>query len=205
MLSNNPTGNKFRISLPANFFVPEIVEKYNRYIALQNSYFKTIDQMVNESIMRVDIPGLTQEVMSQTTVATSSTGVNSSGPELDVSYYAGTKPLEEVQESNEINITLRHTESYLIYFFLMETFYKLYRRDNKNIRFMIPVTCLTSENFPAFNAIFDKCLFKSINGLNLGYDSVNRDFKEFQITFVYSDFSVDFDLPQGLTKKYKRM
>lgn len=204
MLSNNPTGNKFRLSLPANFFQKDIVDKYNKYIELQNTYFKTIDQMVNESIMRVDIPGLTQEVMQQTTVASNSTGINSSGPELDVSYYAGTKPLEEVQESNEINITLRHTESYLIYFFLMETFYRLYRRDSKDIRFTIPVTCLTSENFPAFNAIFDKCLFKSINGLNLGYDSVNRDFKEFQITFVYSDFSVDFDLPQGLAKKYKK-
>lgn len=204
MLSNNPTGNKFRLSLPTTLFIPSITEKYNRYINLKNTYFKSIDQMVNESIMRVEIPGLQQEVMSQTTVATSSTGINSSGPELDVTYYAGTKPLEEVQESNEITLTIRHTDAYMIYFFLLETFYHLYRRDSSKIsRFTIPVTCLTNEEVPAFNAVFDKCLYKSISGLNLGYDMITKDFKEFQIVFVYSDFSVDFDLPQGTVKTYR--
>lgn len=204
MLSNNPRPDKFSLQLPKNFFKDEICQKYNRYLDLNNSYFTTIDKIVNESIMRVSIPGLSQQLTSQTTATSDTSANNSNGVELDVTYYAGTQPLEEVQESNDIVITFRHLDSYINYFFLMECFYKFYSRDESDYRFLLPIVCKNVDNHPVFNAIFSKCLFKSINGLDLGYDNQARDFKEFQCTFTYSDFTVEFDLPQGTAKSYKK-
>lgn len=202
MLSNNPRGDKFQLRLPTTFFKPDIVEKYNRYLGLQNTYFTTIDQVVNESIMRVSIPGLSQDLISQNTAVDASQGTVGT---QDVTQYQDTRPLEEVIEDNTINVTFRHLDSYINYFFLLETFYKMYlSSDKKYVRFDLPVTVYSSDNHPVFIAMFSNCLFKSVPSLDLAYDNQARDFKDFQCAFTYSDFSVIFDLPQGIAKEYKR-
>lgn len=201
MLSPNPRPDKFSLKLPVNFFIPKISEKYNRYIKLQNSYFHDISQLINESIMRVEIPGLDQELKSQTT----STGTSSNGAvgSQDVTLYPDSRPLEEIIESNTINITFRHLDSYINYFYLMELWYHMYLGNQKENRFIIPVTCLNSDNFPVFNVTYSQCIFKTMPGMSLLYDNQSRDFKEFTCSFGYSNMEVDFDLPQGLAKTYK--
>lgn len=203
MFSPNPRSDKFVTQLPTNFFINEIAQKYNRYIQLQNSYFTSINQVVNESIQALEIPGLSQELTSQTT--TSGDSGSSSGVTTDVTLYPDTRPLEEIIESNTITVQFRHLDSYINYFFLMETFYKMYnlKTSNDERRFVLPVTCLSVDNHPVFNVIFSKCLFKGINGLSLGYNQQARDFRTFSCEFAYSDFSVEFDLPQGTATAYK--
>lgn len=204
MFSPNPRADKFTTQLPTDFFLPEICEKYNRYIQLQNSYFTTINQVVNESIQTLEIPGLSQELRTETT--TSADSGSASGVMTDVTLYPDTRPLEEIIESNTITVQFRHLDSYINYFFLMETFYKMYNQKTTNDerRFILPVTCLSIDNHPVFNVIFSKCLFKGINGLSLGYNQQARDFRTFSCEFAYSDFSVEFDLPQGTASTYKK-
>lgn len=203
MFSPNPRSDKFTTQLPTDFFLDDICQKYNRYIQLQNSYFTSINQLVNESIQSLEIPGLSQELASQTTTAGDSG--SASGVTTDVTLYPDTRPLEEIIESNTITVQFRHLDSYINYFFLMETFYKMYnlKTSNDARRFILPVTCLSVDNHPVFNVIFSKCLFKSINGLTLGYNQQARDFRTFSCEFAYSDFSVEFDLPQGTAAHYK--
>lgn len=202
MFSPNPRADKFSTYLPNNFFLDDICEKYNRYISLQNSYYTTINQIVNESIQKVEIPGLSQELSSVTT--TSSDSGTANGVTNDITLYPDTRPLEEIIESNTIVVEFRHLDSYINYFFLMETFYRMYQHNTTNDerRFILPVTCLSVDNHPVFNVIFSKCLFKSIAGLSLAYNQQTRDFLTFQCEFAYSDFTVEFDLPQGKAKTY---
>lgn len=204
MFSPNPRSDKFLTNLPVDFFLPEITEKYNRYISLQDSYFTSINQVVNESIQSVEIPGLSQELRTQTTVAGNSG--SSAGVTNDVTLYPDTRPLEEIIESNTITVRFRHLDSYINYFFLMETFYKMYalKTTNDERRFVLPVTCLSIDNHPVFNVVFSKCLFKSINGISLDYNKQAREFNTFTCEFAYSDFSILFDLPQGIASSYKK-
>lgn len=203
MLSPNPRSDKFMCSLPKDFFLSDICEKYNRYLSLQNTFFDTINQVVNESIQSVNIPGLSQDLHAQQTV--SSNSGSSLGVSTDITLYPDTKPLEEIVETNVITLVFRHLDSYINYFFLMETFYKMYNQktSNSDRRFIIPVTCLSVDNHPVFNVIFSQCIFKSINGLDLSYNNQKRDFQTFSCEFAYSDFTVDFDMPQGQAKQYK--
>lgn len=202
MFSPNPRSDKFVLKFPKNFFHESVSKKYNKYIKLQNSYFTSIEQIINESVMRVEIPGLEQQLVSQTT-STGDTGSGAVGSQ-DVTLYPDNRPLEEVISSNTINVTFRHLDSYINYFYLMELWYKWYLSNQKDARFILPITCLSSDDYPVFNVIFSKCIFQSIQGINFGYDNQNRDFKEFNCSFVYSDFEVEFDLPQGLAKTYKK-
>ena len=115
MFSPNPRADKFSTYLPNNFFLDDICEKYNRYISLQNSYYTTINQIVNESIQKVEIPGLSQELSSVTT--TSSDSGTANGVTNDITLYPDTRPLEEIIESNTIVVEFRHLDSYINYFF----------------------------------------------------------------------------------------
>lgn len=201
MLSNNPRADKFSLKLPKTFFKEDIIGKYNRYLSLKNSYFVDIANVVNESIQKIDIPGLSQELITQNTAT--SAGVGAVGSQ-DVTHYQDNRPLEEIIENNVLTVTFRHLDSYINYFFLMETFYQMYlSSDSSYTRFDLPVIVYSTENHPQFVALFSKCLFKSISNLNLAYDSVGRDFKDFQCEFQYSDFQVLFELPQGIAKAYK--
>lgn len=206
MFSPNPRADKFRLSLPTDFFLPDICEKYNRYIQLQNSYYTTINQIVNESIQSVEIPGLSQELRTETTTSSDSGASSGNSVGLDVTLYPDTRPLEEIIESNTITINFRHLDSYINYFFLMETFYRMYARSTSNDdrRFILTCTCLNVDNAPVFNIIFSKCLFQAIQGMTLSYNQMTRDFNTFSCSFAYSDFSVEFDMPQGQAKQYTK-
>lgn len=201
MFSPNPRGDKFVLKFPKNFFNSKVSPKYNRYIQLQNSYFTSIEQVINESVISVELPGLTQELVSETT----STGTSNNGAvgSQDVTLYPDNRPLEEVIESNTITVTFRHLDSYINYFYLMELWYTWYLANQKDARFVLPITCLSSDDHPVFTIVFSKCIFKSIQGQTFTYNNQSRDFKEFTCEFVYSDFSVDFDLPQGTAKQYR--
>lgn len=199
MLSSNPRGDKFATHLPKNFFDPEISKKYNKYIKLQDSYFNDIISIINESIMRVSIPGLEQELISQRTVSGQGGNI-----EQDITLHKANKPLEEVIETNTITVTFRHLDSFINYFYLMEMFYKKYAKQTTDSRFMLPITLLNVDKIPVFVAVFDQCLFKSIQGLELSFDSTNREFKEFTCDFTFSNFSIVFDMPLGNLKQYNR-
>lgn len=203
MLSNNPRADKFSLHLTKTFFKEDIVAKYNRYLSLKNSYFNDISRVVNESIQKVDIPGLSQEIITQNTTSSDGASAGAVGSQ-DVTHYQDNRPLEEIIENNVLTVTFRHLDSYINYFFLMETFYQMYMSSDPNYtRFTLPVIVYSADNHPQFVAQFSKCLFKSISNLPLAYDSVGRDFKDFQCEFQYSDFQVLFDLPQGTAKLYR--
>lgn len=199
MFSNNPRGDKAFIRFSKEFFDPKVCQKYDRYIQLKNGYFGTINDLVNESIMRWGLPGAGQSPIEQQTAAPNPTG----GVDQDITYYNATVPLEQLIEGNDITVTFRHLDGFVNYFFLYELFFKNFLKTDGSYRFGITLTTLSQDDTVCFNGYYSKCLFKGIQRIDFGYDSVNRDFKEFEAVFNFSDFSLEFDLPQGMAKKYK--
>lgn len=198
MFSNNPRVDKAFIKFSKEFFDPDICKKYNRYIQLKNGYFKSIEQLVNESIQTWSIPGAGQDPIEQITSAANPTG----GVDQDITYYNAAEPLEKLINSTDITVTFRHLDGFINYFFMYETFFKNYMKYDGNYRFMIILTTLSQDNTVCFNGKFSKCLFKSVPDITFAYDNTKRESRNFECTFSFSDFSLEFDLPQGNAKQY---
>lgn len=200
MFSTNPRADKAILKLSKEFFDPEVCKKYDRYIQLKNGYLNSINDLVNESIQTWTLPGANQDPISQMTTAPGT----ESGITTDITFYNQTIPLEELLSANDITISFRHLDGYINYFFLYELFFKNYLKKEKSYRFNINLTTFSQDNTICFNGTFSKCLFKSIPDIDFGYDSTVRDFKNFDCSFSFSDFSLDFELPQGKAKRYIR-
>lgn len=201
MLSANPRADRGFLVFSREFFNSSITPKYNNYIKTKGGIFKTINDVVNESIMRWNIPGSGQTLIKQQT----STSGTEGGVDLDITYYNSDVPLEELMETNELDITFRFLDGFVNYFYLYELFFHNYQKNvtEKERRFTMILTVLGVDDLPSFNVSFSKCLFTSIPNLAMGYDQSTRDFKEFQCRFTFSDFTVSFDLPQNPALTYK--
>lgn len=200
MFSNNSRSDNANLQLSKNFFDSDINEKYDKYISLKNSYFKNIQQVINESIIHWNIPGAGQELIKQETTSNET----QAGRENDIIFHNSTEPLENLIDQNDITITFRLLDGFINYFYLYELFFKKYMNKKKDYRFDLILTTLTQDRNICFSSSFSKCIFKNIQSLNFGYNMVNREYKEFEITVTFSDFSLAFDIPQGNNQIYNK-
>lgn len=198
MLSQNPQSNLFVTRFPRKFFVPTILEKYDKYIGYLNGTLKNATDLVNESVMRVDIPGFRQERIEQ------QTGFKGEGSFLapGTNQFRAYTSVEDIIEGREVNITLRYTDMYLNYMILLEHYMYYYKKYGTDYRIEITVTLLGFKKIAVYDIIFKNCIFAAIPGISLGYDMIDRGFKEFQVTFGFDGFELNLHVPKDKADSY---
>ena len=200
MLQPNPRSNCFNFRLPNEFFIDAVCEKYNNMITMLNGTFTSIQDIINESIIGVDLPGF---AFTPTQSQTQANGLNE---------YILTRPnqtLYEILNNKEFTITFRFGDGYLNYYCLLEHFMHKFLskrdfngfdkngvKDNLGIYVDMPVTLLMMNGFPLFTCIFKKCLFNGIDPVNLSHNQQARDFKEFKIYFQFTGIDCSINTPE---------
>lgn len=204
MLQNNPKQNLFGFQLPPDFFLPEIVDKYNKVIKAMGGTFDNIEDVINESIQEVRIPSLGYELIKQF-----DTGLqNQSLPDLQI---------KDLVDQNQITVVFRHTDGYLSYFCLLEHFYRLFQhaRDNSVVgqsvkkphetikrKVDLPLILLQRNGNPIFIAIYKWVFMLSMPALTFTYATQNREYITFEVNFGFYEFSTKVDLPKIVADQY---
>lgn len=190
----------FRLLIPSEFIPEPINKKYTRILQEMHSvYVKPID-VVNESIKKVDVLGVTNAsaVQAQTTNGNPLPGSNrvqQNGflhTSTEVPYRSATSPYNLVDKT--LNVTFRHGLGYLAYMIIFESFLYNYHRD---VQIKDLVEEFVIDIYNNRGSIFAKIhltrpIIDGIDMLSFNYTQPIADSDEFQVTFKYSAFDYEF-------------
>lgn len=191
----------FKLTIPDNFIVDEINEKYTNIIKNQKSYlYKPID-FLNETIQSVQVLGF-----SEGTVEQQQTGEGKSiyGDKIrlpqnqfrhtatDYNYRSEKNPLALVDKT--LNVYFRHTLGFVNYFLMFENFFWQYSRDTKyqNLpeQFTIDIFNQLGEVYSRI-VLYDPVI-DSMDMLDLNYNQPIAQSQTFLVTFKYSNLDYQF-------------
>lgn len=191
MLSNNPRIDKFLLIFSDDFFIPEIINKYDQILKQLNYPLLSIKDMIKESIKNVETPEFAYTPIEQIV----QDGNYSGFPDAKVS------PMSEQQlsESKTIDVTFRHSDGFLTYWCLLEHFYARYAMGPNNKRGPFSSLILqtySQKGFPSARIYYEQMLFKKIPAILFDYSSPDRNILEFTCSFHYNTFSTSIMLPE---------
>lgn len=190
----------FKVTLPDEFLVKEVKEKYAP-ILIKNKHFivRPID-FLNETIQKVQVFGFS----------------NASFEQDQQTYGAPLRVMSRVQENafpmggakfiyrnaisplaltdNTLNIEFRHTQNFLNYMMMYENFVYLYTRDTQSNKLFDSIKLII---FDEKGQTYARLIFKDpvINGmdmLDLDYTKPVAQSGTFKVEFKYSNFDYEF-------------
>lgn len=194
-LSNRKDG--FRLLLPNDFLLPEIVAKYSEILQRKRSFFIQPINFLNETIQSVDVLGFQNATWQQSQSSMPNTNSNKESdkflfPSAPVSYRNPQSALSLIDLT--LNIQFRHVIGYLNYMMLFENFLLQYARQT------------SEDKLPEFFNIdlFDEkgviyARLKLFHPIVNAMDMLTFDFTQpvaqnetFKVEFKYSNFDVAF-------------
>lgn len=195
MLSQNPRADNFNIILPMNFFIDEIIEKYNKLLSQKPYPFDNIIDMLAESIQSFDTPEYGIQPVEQNLANANGTS--------DSYFTLPKQSLQRAADSKTFQISYRHSDGYLTYFMMMEHFFHRLKLGNDDalkpfgttfLEFKIP----TGEI--VYRLKFEHCHLIGVPSLALTYATPSRDFTTFICNFAYTQFQTTFEIPEPKLK-----
>lgn len=188
--SGDPRSDLFRVYLPTEFLVPDILAKYDEYLKKHPQIMSSMEDILYESIVEVQMPSIGYnplESQAHNTPYSTSTihHMDSKTSALDRSF----------------TISFRHTEAYLTYFCLLEHYVHHFNSEKTSIgTFALQTTLSTGE--PIYTVNYTNVLMIGMPELELSYSNSDRSFGTFSVTFYFSSFYSSFELPK-LSNKFK--
>ena len=207
MLQPNPKPCSYAFSLPTGFFIDSICEKYNKMLKNMSGTFVNIQDVINESVQSIGLPGFAYEPSEN---KSQSQGLNN---------YVLTPPnnsLYEILDTKELSVSFRFCDGYLNYYCLLEHFlYKFMSnrhtsdgydspipKEDRKMYCNLPVTLIMFNGWPLFTCTYLNCLMTGIDRVDLTYVQQLSDFREFKIAFRFTGVDCDLQIPEptGLAK-----
>lgn len=198
MLQPNPAPNCFTFVLPSEFFIDSVCEKYDKYFEMMGGTFRSIKDVINESIQSIDMPGFTY---TPTENHTQANGIQ------ETILTPPNQSLYQILESKTFDVTLRFCDGYFNYYCLLEHFFVKFmsnrdsnaydkpNADKINRYVDLPVTLLLQNGYPLFTFTMHNCLFTGIESINLTKNQITKDFITFKIHFAFSGIDCGVDIP----------
>lgn len=198
MFSLKSRQDNFRLMLPKDFIVDELVEKYTKVLTDAHSFYTTPIDFLNETIQGIQVLGFTGGTVQQQQPAR---GAWSKTPERkpqnnflhvasDYNYRSEVSPIALVDKT--LNITFRHTLGFVNYFLLFENFFWQFARDtqyNELVKaFYVDIFNDKGEVYARIelqNPIID-----TMDMLDLNFTQPIANSQTFNVSFKYSN--VDF-------------
>lgn len=201
MLSLSPRMDLFKFTLPKDFLPSEVEEKYYKLFQQNPGVITTPIDYLNESIMGVSFPGISdinilQEQHSSNSIKSSNNGGKGLGkmnvePKHEVIYTTPDNPLEKIEK--EFKVTFRQNQGLYNYFMLYETiFYKICKPHLYPPIDRLYIDILSENGVIISRVLFKDCHIDGIEGLEFDYTKLEREVGSFQVTFKFNN--IDFEL-----------
>lgn len=200
MLSLSPRMDLFRFVLPKDFLPAEVEEKYYKLFQQNAGVITTPIDYLNESIMGVSFPGISdiniiQDQHSSNSIKESNLGKGMGKinvePKHEIVYTTPDNPLEKIEK--EFKVTFRQNQGLYNYFMLYETiFYKICKPHLYPPIDKLYIDILNEEGLSIARIVFADCHIDGIEGLEFDYTKLEREVGSFQVTFKFNN--IDFEL-----------
>ena len=200
MLSLAPRMDLFRFVLPKDFLPAEVEEKYYKLFQQNAGVITTPIDYLNESIMGVSFPGISdiniiQDQHSSNSIKESNLGKGMGKinvePKHEIVYTTPDNPLEKIEK--EFKVTFRQNQGLYNYFMLYETiFYKICKPHLYPPIDKLYIDILNEEGLSIARIVFADCHIDGIEGLEFDYTKLEREVGSFQVTFKFNN--IDFEL-----------
>lgn len=197
MLSLSPRYDLFRFHMPKTFLPKEIEEKYTALLQKDNYTMSTAIEYLNESIVGVTIPGISELTRAQQQHG-HNTLQNASGigkrlnvePMHEITYITTGNPLEKLEK--EFKVTFRKNQGLYNYFMLYETaFYYACREFRWQPERVMYIEILNEEGLVVSKVKFLDVFINGIEGQEFSYNKIERDADTFDVTFKFNN--IDFE------------
>lgn len=200
MLSLAPRMDLFRFVLPKDFLPTEVEEKYYKLFQQNASVITTPIDYLNESIMGVSFPGISDINIIQDQHGSNSIKESNLGkgmgkinvePKHEIVYTTPDNPLEKIEK--EFKVTFRKNQGLYNYFMLYETiFYKICKPHLYPPVDKLYIDILNEKGLSIARIVFTDCHIDGIEGLEFDYTKLEREADSFQVTFKFNN--IDFEL-----------
>lgn len=200
MLSLSPRMDLFRFILPKDFLPTEVEEKYYKLFQQNAGVITTPIDYLNESIMGVSFPGISDINIVQDQHGSNSIKESNLGkgmgrinvePKHEIVYTTPDNPLEKIEK--EFKVTFRQNQGLYNYFMLYETiFYKICKPHLYPPVDRLYIDILNEEGLSIARIVFADCYIDGIEGLEFDYTKLERETGSFQVTFKFNN--IDFEL-----------
>ena len=211
MFSLKSRQDNFRLMLPKDFIVDELVEKYTRVLQDAHSFYTTPIDFLNETIQGIQVLGFTGGTVQQQQPGR---GAWSKTPErkpqnnflhvaTDYNYRSEVSPIALVDKT--LNITFRHTLGFVNYFLLFENFFWQYARDTQNTE-LVPAfyVDIFNDRGEVYARIeLQHPVIDSMDMLDLNFTQPIANSQTFNVSFKYSN--IDFIFIQESDEAYDEL
>lgn len=194
-MSLNPNTDKFTIEFGENFYVKELMEKYNEFLFHKNSPIKDIQSHIHESIQSIQIPGMQLNVVNVNGMSNigAAGNLNSQAALTINRNYQGNAPINEIIDSTSITVTFRNT--LINWMYIYELFRGSYARQSQLKQFFVNITLRDAAEIPMLNVEFSDCFISGLPGLEFSYNTSFRESKTFDVTITFNKMDFAFIIP----------
>jgi len=189
MFSTSISKRQFRFQFPKTFFGNDILERYGKFLAVRNYSICDPFEWINESVQGLTFPGIKQPQTQQERTWYNQDVDNTKNshllPSSAVEYRSSTNVLTHMDK--ELKITMRHSESFLTWFMMYETYFYQYQLPQENIEKWY-IDLLNDTNAIIGKLYIDFPIFSEIDPLEFAYNSTNEELT-FDVGIKFSNFS----------------
>lgn len=174
----NALNNQFLISMPKNFFYPEIHSRWTPIIKRMKLPYETVEDFMNASIQSLNFPSINLENVEQ------------QQQHFRIAYRPG-KELEPLFDKN-LTLTFKLSEGLLSYWILfeqIELFIQLYE-SKKPFWDPMYVSFLDHNGFELVAFSFEKILPIGMSQFDLSYATTAAEFNTFTLSLHYNRFKI---------------
>lgn len=199
-ISLSPRFDLFRFAFPKDWFPQEILDRYSKMISENQSVVLNPVDYVNESIVGITFPGISDLVFSQQQTSTNSATGKGQGlgrlqrePAHENTYLSPENILTKIDSS--FTVTLRRNSGLYNYFLLYETILWYYDKRNTkldNSTNLFKIYILDDTGSITAKVLLKQPTPKGIDGLDFSYDKVERQGDTFTIEFAFNNIDYVF-------------
>lgn len=203
MLSLTPRADLFVFKLPKDFLPKEIEEKYSKIINREKSVINTPIDYLNESIMTISFPGLSELLTEQSQHSTHpenkgpKKGLNTARVNIEPTRSNNTYSPNNIlaQVANEFTVTFRKNQGLYNYFMIYETIFHKVLKEYANVTkpddfFEVDILDETGKIMGRIKMFQPR--IDGLEGLEFSYNKLERQVETFELKFKYNN--IDFDI-----------
>ena len=179
----NARQNGFIFTFPKGFILPEVVEKYEKYINRMPIPYDTVDTFINSTIQQVNFPTLrTIDSVEQ---------IRPGG--FRQSYKSSTTLQNLIKR--DFTVTFKLGEGFIIYWVLYENIIKFLDFQNPNeylpdFRLLL----LDNDGIVMASVLLQQPIYTSLSEIQLNYASTTPQFSTFSIGFKCNYVNVKLEI-----------
>lgn len=194
-LSLSPRMDLFRVALPKEFLPEQVKTKYENIFSKNPNITTSPINYLNESIISVSIPGISDINVEQVQHGNNSIERTSHRINVEPSHqivYTNTgNPLEKIEK--DFKITFRMNQGLLNYFMIYETiFYKICKPLSYPPIDFIPVKILDEDGVVLSEIKIMDVHLDGIEGLEFSFNKLERSPDTFTVNFKFNN--IDFNI-----------